>query len=1345
MTDFDRLVRNSGYVPIRILSANRYTEIFLAKRSLNNEQVIIKKSLESTEQFLDVSRTGHEFEILKQLDHKGIPKVYEVLQKDRIFALVEEYIEGHNVKELLFKGKIGTAQVLKITIELAGILQYVHEQGVIHKDINPGNIMLSATGQIKLIDFTISSHLNSTTGEMIQVDQIEGSLNYISPEQTGRTAFAVTRASDFYSFGILLYELFAGKPPFDSVDPLEVIHFHLSRNPIALSSVVPDLPAGVWPIISKLMQKNPDDRYQSAAGLKTDLQTILEHHLSKKPLIDFIAGSKDVFKQYKQSQKLYGREDDIEQLLGYYKNLDTYKSMLVLVSGYSGVGKSALVRHVKYPIIQNHGKFVSGKFDQFKKDIPYYAFIEAIQEFIKNLLSEPEEKISAWRHYIVKALGENAGLITEVVPQLSKIIGKQKTVPKLQPAEQEARFNLVLLDFIYVFSSTKNTLVIFLDDLQWADLASLNLVKRIIQNPRQENILILGAYRNNEVDPGHPLMITLNQIKENKDQIKTLHLKPLDAETTCQLTADSFAMNPEQARAIGLKVFAKTKGNPFFTHSFLKSLFDKKLIKTNSQQEWIWSTKEIDALSYTDNVVDLMTEGLTELQQETQDILKYAAVLGNTFNLNDLNNISGRLPAQVYRSLRPAIKEGYLVSDQKSLRTLVQKAAKNDSGQESNPQNTSVFLTFSHDKVQQAAYGLITPSENAAVHLKIGRLLLKNRNESEQEEGIFELLNLFLQGLHLLETKEEKMNIARLCLIAGRKAKDSISYNLGVRFLEMGRHLLGSNSWYTDYELTYDTLLALAECEYLNNNAPSAEHFFEEILANAKTNFEKLKVYYLHSSLYLKIGNTAKSLQLGLAAMALYNINFPKNKKAIQANTLLTLVRYLILFSTRYRNPKSLLHIKDCKDEEIIAINKFLIDLATSAYQQDQNLMMLVVFEIIKSYLKNGFTDASGFGFSGFSVVVLSSLKLQKQGFNLWDLTIQLHKKTKSPLIKWRLGYTVLCFRDPWALPFRSKYDHILETIKACVLNGDQIFTGYTVALYLRTRVIAGENLNTIIESSSDHLNLIENGKGGVDFLLGFYQLAKALSDQTKTGSWNDDSFNDQETLGRLQHEGNNTKIAYYHISKTSLLYFYQRYDEALDQSEKTLDYLDNLLGDASVAWYEFFTCLCISTQYKKTVPREKKRNLLKFKKYLKNMKLWAKGCPENFEQQYWLLLAELYVLKNNHKKARQYYDLSIQCAAQNQMTYVEAIANENAALLCHKQQRVQDAQNYGKKSWEAYKKWGATIKCDQLETTYPGLLGKKTETTARLKTGAPYETYFSSNTALDLASLLKASQSIAS
>jgi len=1340
----ERQLINGSYLVLETLFENNVTQISLAERVSDSVKVIIKKSLETEAHLPGASKTGHEFDILKSLKHEGIPKVYEIFYEGGAFSLIEEYIDGHNLKEQLFKGRIGIAEVLNIAVQLAGILYYIHQQGVIHKDINPRNIIRGKNGTVKLIDFAISSNLNSRTNEMLNIDQIEGSLSYISPEQTGRTAFSVAPASDFYSLGIVLYELLAGKPPFDSIDPLEVIHFHLSRNPTTLSTILPDLPVGLEQVIAKLMQKNPDDRYQSAAGLKADLETIQGHYLSKTPLTGFKAGSKDVFGHYKQSQKLYGRENEIDQLLRYYRDLNELKSILVLVSGYSGVGKSALIRHVKFPIIQSNGIFLSGKFDQFKKDIPYYGFIEAVQDFIKNLLSEPEEKIVYWRQRIIAVLGENAGLITEVIPQLSKIVKKQDAVPKLQPAEQEARFNMVLLDFIYVFSSVENPLVLFLDDLQWADLSSLNLVKRIIQNPRQENIMILGAYRDNEVEKGHPLMITKDQIDKSTGQLKTLHLKPLDRATTCRITADSFAMRPEQAREIGQKVFTKTKGNPFFTHNFLKSLFDKKIIKAGSNGEWTWSPEEIDALGYTDNVIDLMTEGLTLLQRETQEILKYAAVLGNKFYLADLNNIIEKPPSQIYLHLKPAIKEGYLISNDKSFRALALSSINDDFDAEQALLNNSVFFTFGHDKVQQAAYGLITGDENASVNLKIGRLLLQSRSGPQLQEGIFELLNLFAQGVHLIEDNSEKIRITELCLTAGRKAKDSTSYALGVRFLGMGKVLLGAEGWADNYRRTYNTLLELGECEYLNNNPTRAEAYFREILTHSKSNFDKLKVYYLHSSLYLKIGNTAKSMQLGLDAMKLYDIRFPKGKKAIQATTLWTLAKYLVLFSTKYRNPKNLLRVEDCEDEERIAINKFLIDLATSAYQQDQHLMMLVCFEIIKSYLKNGFTDASGFGFSGFSVVVLSSLKLQKRGFKLWDLTIKLHKKTHSPLIKWRLSYTVLSFNDPWRMPFRASYDNILETLKACVLNGDQIFTGYTAALYIRTRITAGENLGAIVESSTDHLALINNGKGGLDFFLGFYQLAKALNGQTDPETWNDASFDGEKTLRRLKREGNNTKLAFYHVSKCALFYFFGNYSEALDQSGLMLKYADNVLGDVVEAWHAFYTCLSISATYDNCSSREKKIKLKKFNKHLKDIKQWARGCPENYGQHYVLLMAELNVMQNKPEKAIHYYERAIKSAAQYNFTYVEAIANENAALVCKKMQFDKRAKSYVNDAWEAYKVWGAVVKCKQLERDYPDVLIKKAQPIPHLKSVMGASTTVSSKTALDLASVLKASQSIA-
>jgi predicted ATPase/class 3 adenylate cyclase len=1334
-----------GYSVEKMLSRNQQHEIWLANRKKDGQKVVLKKSLLQSENFPHTSKCGHEFDILKDLKHEGIPQVHELVFRGKDIALVQEFIEGIDLKESIFKKRITIKDVLDISIQLADILDYIHQNGVIHKDINPANIMLTKNGKVKLIDFAISSNLHSESNDMLNVDQIEGTLNYISPEQTGRTAYLVKHQCDFYSLGVLMYELVAGKPPFDSIDSLEIIHFHLSRIPTPLESILYDLPEGLEEVISKLMEKNPEDRYQSAKGLKYDLEIIRHHTNSKKPLLDFVPGAKDNSGQYKQSQKLYGREKEKKELLNYYDNLSHLKSMMVLVAGYSGVGKSALIRHVKFSIIQKGSTFLSGKFDQFKQDIPYYAFIEGIQDFIKNLLSEPDHVIENWRHKIEALLGDNVGLVAEVVPILSKIMKDFPDVPKLQPAEQESRFNMVLLDFISAFSSPENPLVIFLDDLQWADLSSLNLVKRIIDNPSDNGILILGAYRDNEVQMGHPLLITLKQIDDINEKVKTIHLKPLNEEITCLITSDSFGMSQSQAAILGNLVFRKTKGNPFFIHSFLKSLFDKDLVKQEKNDKWIFDLNEIDNLSYTENVIDLLTEGLIILPYETQELLKYAAVLGNTFKLKELIQITGKTPSSIYDSLKTSIKEGHINALDKKYRSLALSSISEQTDFEHNLTDFSAQFTFTHDRVQQAAYNLIEASKLAPMHLKIGRLQLKNKDENELHEGVFELLNHFALSLDLIESPEEKKSIAKLCLFAGKKAKESISYHLAVRFLEMGKTLLGSDSWPSNYDLTYNIFKELGECEYLNHNTDKAEAHFKEVLAHSRTNFDKLQVYYIHSSLYLKLGNTQESLRLGMEAAKLYNIRFPKNKTAIQLAALLTMSKYLFLFSTKYSNTDNFFDIEDSNDKENIALNNFLIDLATSAYQQDKNLMMLVVFKIIKLFIKNGFTDASGWGFSGFSVVVLSAMKMQKRGFKLWDLTLKLHGKTHSPLIKWRLSYTVLAFHNPWRVPFNNSYDDMLETIKACVLNGDQIFTGYTVALHIRMAFIGGMNLNELQTVSQEHIVLIKNGLGGMDFFIGFFQLVKSLAGKTSKGTWNDKTFNGEKTLQRLKLEGNQTKLAVFHTAQLAHFYFTGKYNEALAVNEVLSDLMDNILGDLCNALRAFYNSLTISACFADFSKKEKTYHIKKLKQNLKNFKLWAKGSPSNYMQHYYLLQADYFSLQDKFEEAQKFYEKSIQTAIKENYKYVEAIANEKAAILCKSKGLYKQSTSYINEAWAAFNQWGAIIKCQQLENDYPELGNQKTSEKTEKDVILGTVTSTSSRSALDLASVLKASQSIAS
>ncbi|MBK9735517.1 MAG: AAA family ATPase [Saprospiraceae bacterium] len=537
--------------------------------------------------------------------------------------------------------------------------------------------------------------------------------------------------------------------------------------------------------------------------------------------------------------------------------------MLTLVSGYSGVGKSVLVKQFQKNVLEGRGIFMAGKFDQYKKNIPYFAFIGAFDERIKSILSESDEMIAEWKTNFLTALGSNASLVTEVVPDLEMITGKLPPTPKLQPAEQEFRFRMVLLDFVYCFTTQDAPLVIFLDDLQWADLPSLNLLERILTTPRKNELLIIGAYRSNEVTDIHPLTFTKEQIIKERVSFEEILLKPLDQETTIKIVAESFGMDMTQAQDLGTHVFSKTRGNPFFINRFLQSLYENKYVYSNDKGRWVWDKVTLESLEFTDNVIDLMARELAMLPESTQDIMKSASLLGSTFNLTNLSLITGKTQPEIFDILSPALKSGYILPIDMNYRSLsLYQTGINQTVMEDSKKVDSSFR-FLHDRVQQSAYAMIPVDERAREHLETGRKLFKNTPNEKLADEVFDIVTHYADSLHLVTDKDEKKSLAKLFLLAGKKAKDSTSYDVAVRYLTLGHELLQTDSWDSDYQLTFDLFSELVECENLNSNHEKSEILFEEILKNARTRFEKLRVYYIQNSLYLKIGNTAKALQTG--------------------------------------------------------------------------------------------------------------------------------------------------------------------------------------------------------------------------------------------------------------------------------------------------------------------------------------------------------------------------------------------------------------------------------------------------------------------------------------------------
>lgn len=1349
MNPFENYIISEGFFTEDSTYHRKRFHLFSATDKRTGQKVAIKKLRSGSGTISEVSKLSHEFTILRSLNHPRILKVIELITTGKMVALVMDWFESDSLKDLLAKEAIQHNLFYDYAIAIAEALQSVHNEGIIHRDVNPANILISKNGNIKLVEFGISTTIHSEENEKLNFDLIEGNLVYMAPERTGRTSFSVTDSSDLYSLGITFYEMLIGKPPFDSVDPLEIIHFHLSRKPIPLQKVNPTLPSGICLLIEKLIEKNPDDRYQSIESLIADLKYLKECHLKGIETLDFKVNKKNSFKRYKEPQKLYGREDEIKQLLKTFDDLNTSKSSLVLISGYAGIGKSVLVKQIQRPIIEKRAIFISGKFDQFKRNIPYFSFIEAFNDLINSLLSESAEKIESWRNRITTVLGDNGGLITEVIPYLEKIIGKQPPVPKLQPVESEFRFRSVILEFIYIFSSPGRPLVIFLDDLQWADLPSLNLIEQILTTTGNDKVLIIGTYRDNEVDEMHPLWMTIRQLKSHSIDLHEIRLNQLNEYTTIQLVADSFGLSNDAAKELGQITYKKTNGNPFFINRFLKSLYLDKLIAHNSIGEWQWEKSRIEGLAYADNVVDLMSRELVSLPDSTRDTIKTASVLGNTFSLSELSLILDIKQHDVFDFLKPALKAGYIIPIDTNYRNLSINFEKLEGNWKEESDKLLSSFKFMHDRVQQAAYSFIPESDRGKLHLQTGRILYDNTIPENLSESVFDIIGHFSNSLGLITDSQEKKKVAQLFLLAGEKAKDSTSYDLSVNYLTNALELNRSFGWDAEYNMTYDIYLTLGESQFLNNNHEEALYYFDELLKYAKTNLEKLEIYYVQLSLFQKLSRTSESIELGRKAMQLFDINFPKNQTIIKVKALMVMMKYFINFS---RNSKiALTHVQgeECKDPQIIQINKFLVDMQSCAYQENQNLMLLIIFRNVDNFLKYGYTDSSAFAFSSFGVVTLSILGLSKKGFSLWDLTAKLSPRTKSDFMRGKIDYILDAFSTHWRNHIGENLDRILETIKKCIINGDPHFAGYAITNYISKKMAAGYPIQEVLDWSIEKIEYLKRNKhfSGLDFSAPKVQLLKALSGQTQyTGDWNDATFSDRGFLDRISKTGNQSTMAHFYCSWITLLFYFGKNREAINISDEGRPTFPYIVGQWLVPEWEFFSAMSISSHYSEFSANEKSKRLKEFKKSLKLMKKWASDCPENFNGFMYLLSAELSAIKGEFRKTIELYEQSILECSKSGFIQIEAIANKRAAKYLFKLGHDKMAQPFLKTSYDLFHQWGAYALCKDLEHKYPGLLGFTTndfyEGTNRMKMTQGSGT---ESVSLDLSTILKASQNLAS
>ncbi|MGZ3237083.1 MAG: ATP-binding protein, partial [Burkholderiaceae bacterium] len=730
------------------------------------------------------------------------------------------------------------------------LLREMHARRSFHGCINATTLGFSRTG---LADK--ASSLEDTLPE-------QQDLAYISPEQTGRMNHVVDYRSDYYSLGIVFYELLTGRLPFISEDMMEVVHSHIARQPASPHQLNPEVPKPVSDIVIKLLSKNAGDRYQSLHGLEADLAYCKQMFYAGRPLNRFVLGKKDVFDRLPLTEKLYGRELELKCLMDAFTRTADGGAEILLVSGYSGIGKSSLINSIQQVVREKCGIFLSGKFDQFKRNIPYAMLAHAFQGFILQIMGESEAELARWRAAVHKAVGSNGQLLIGLIPALELVIGKQSAAVELASTEAQNRLQLVFDQFVRVFAQPEHPLVLFLDDLQWVDAASLKLLEHLLSQTDMKHLLLIGAYRDNEVDPAHPLMLSIASLRKRTGVVHEIQLAPLMLADMNSMIADSLLCSPERSKPLAELVFQKTAGNPFFTRQFLNTLYEEKLLVFDAQQAqdlaWQWDIEQIQAKDITDNVVELMVEKLQRLSMSSLDVLKCLACLGNSASISMLATVAGLTEKEAEANLDEALRSGFLLRISKTLK-------------------------FAHDRIQEAAYSLIPNEQKAALHLSAGRLLVAQLDSAAMEGLVFDVVHQFNRGIELVNDAEERDRICRLNRVAGKKAKDSAAYASARDYLAQAIALLPGDCWSQRFDDTFALYLDCAECELVLSHFQETDALLDICQAHMHRLRDRARIYFLRNRMYYITKRVSQGLDAGLETLELFGVAFPKTDQELLA------------------------------------------------------------------------------------------------------------------------------------------------------------------------------------------------------------------------------------------------------------------------------------------------------------------------------------------------------------------------------------------------------------------------------------------------------------------------------
>lgn len=1331
----------SGYSILETIHAASKSLVYRARTEGNGQPVILKLLNKSHPNYDEITKFRREYQITLSLrDLNGTIGLYDFREHQNTLIMVLEDFGGCSLDRIITATALGLREFLNVSIMIAGALAEIHDAKVMHKDINPSNIVYNqSTGALKIIDFGIATKLSFENPDIMNPEVIEGTLPYLSPEQTGRMNRTLDYRTDFYSLGVTLYELLTGMLPHRASDALEMVHCHIAKHPVAPHLCHPEIPEPVSEIVMKLLAKNAEDRYESAIGIKADLEECLWQLDAHEAIPTFILGRKDVPQLFRIPEKLYGRGKQIQALMDSFDRVAGGASEITLVSGQAGIGKTSLVKEIYRPITLRRGYFVSGKFDQFGRNIPYSAFVDAFRDLVRQLLTENETLLREWRTAILERVRTNGRVITEVIPELELIIGPQPPVPEVDPLASRNRFDLTFRSFLGAFCSADHPLVVFLDDLQWADSASLTFLESMMSDSDTAYILVLGAYRDNEVDEAHPLVLTLDRLKGHEAVVGELSLGPLNLADLTDIICATVHGEPRAMAPLAELLEQKTGGNPFFVNTFLKALHAEGALTFDPKtRTWSCDLTRAYALGISENVADLLARNIGKLKRSTLRALQIAACMGDYFELDLLTTVSEDPPALVMESLQEAVTKGILLPMGEGHKTL-------ELGLTEENESVRIHYRFAHDQIRKSVYSLIPLAEAPKIHRQIGRSLLQIHPDAAYNPKVFEVVTQLHAGMSDIQSHAERLELARLSLQAGKRAKLSAAYEPALRYLQEGIRLLGESCWNEDYDLMLSLYIEGAENAYLCADLEEMEALAAEALKHATSLLDKVGVHEVKIQGRIAEKRWLEAIRMALEVLELLGQGFPSDPGPL--HVLYGFLKTRLAISGREIEEFSLL--PEMTDQTTLAVMRILFCVAQATYYAMPRLLPLLVFRGVQLTLIYGIAPESSFWWALYGAIFCGKVGDLATGSRFGKLALTAAERSKAPQAKSRATYVVNALIRHWTEPIKVYFGEFEENCRTATEAGDLQSAALSAFYYCMFSFITGVELTEQERQASKIINRLS--KLGQEAALTFtgccwQVILNLLGHNEDPCNLVGPAYDETRMLPIHEQSKDITAIHMVHYWKLYLNYSFQNYRKAFEHAAIAEKSVEGAFSNPRMVLFVFHSTLAGLAVFSELSKRDRKKVLKRTRVNLKRMKQWADYVPENHLHKWWLMQAELYRVLGEEHQATNSYDRAAALARENGYIHEAALAYEIGARFHFSMGRREIAKGYLTEARYCYQRWGALAKVKDLNERYPDLLlpFPVSPTLAQDSTAFTRQATTSSDgEELDLAAVIKSAQAI--